>query len=472
MRPRLIRLWEHETWPAHERNPSASGFTSKLSCSYAPVSLISATIPQFSVMSNIMFSISDSESSIGLSLPPSMASTDGDNSAPAFKTHGNTAPRRTDVTTRSQHVRAGNGAPDALSYIEIAFNTSVPVITLNIRTGLTLGGVKGYFCLGMGRSSLLEPHRLGKREMRHLQQQKSPIEGPLVGLKRNVGPPNRHESLRSFRQELRILRHTSLKHHPNIIKLLFVGFDAIDSPVLGFELAAFGNLGDVLLSGVLPEDETLALDLVLDVALGLTALHTNGIAHGDVKPANVLVCTHPERKAIAKVADFSDSVFVQDFVGREWYPLGGTHAWRAPECYGAAGHIYDPLKTDIFSFGLCALAVIAPGEGYAFGSPADCFLDRVFPGRDRVRELRDVKLLANSRVIDMASRWAEETCQSFTINELAQTLSLVCLSALPDRRLDIVSIATIINDSEARSWKSRSARRLYVECYFKHELAY
>ncbi|KAM0415783.1 hypothetical protein ACHAPT_013244 [Fusarium lateritium] len=294
--------------------------------------------------------------------------------------------------------------------------------------------------------------------MKVLKKQDSSINDSLVGIKRTVGALNRPESLRSFRQELRVLGHTSLKHDPNIIKLLFIGFEDISSIVLGFELAAFGTLADVLLSGVLPEDETLGLDLVLDVATGLAALHSKGIAHGDVKPVNVLVCSHSERRAIAKIADFSDSVFVQDLVGGQWQPLGGTHSWRAPECYRAASDIYDPLKTDIYSFGLCALAILAPAEGHVFGSPADCFLDRLYHGRDSEDDIRNVKLLANSRVLDLARRWAEDTLQNAPIKELSQTLSLACLSRLPGRRLDISSIVAIINRSEATSWKSRQAR--------------
>lgn len=50
--------------------------------------------------------------------------------------------------------------------------------------------------------------------------------------------------------------------------------------------------------------------LCLDIARGLSALHRTGLVHGDMKAENVLVCSSPSRRYLAKISDFGFSVMV------------------------------------------------------------------------------------------------------------------------------------------------------------------
>ena len=118
--------------------------------------------------------------------------------------------------------------------------------------------------------------------------------------------------------------------------------------------------------------------IAADVADGLAALHSFGVVHGDLKPANVLLFLDTESatevelenqspRLVAKIADFgySGTVSSEDDV------RGGTQFWNAPECLGSCDD--EELKAfalhqsrDIYSFGLLLVYLWTNG-----GSPFD-----------------------------------------------------------------------------------------------------
>lgn len=358
--------------------------------------------------------------------------------------------------------------PDLLSFIAVAFSYNIPIIELGLPTGLTaLPGIphnqRRSYCLGIGRSSILELHHLRDSEIKSLLQQQSAENfSPLVGLKMNVKSSLDSEALRALKQELRILGHVKLKHHENIVQVLFIGFDNAFNPILGLKFAEFGALHDVLLSRSLETNESLAFSLALDIATGLSALHACGIVHGDIKPGNVLVYKDPVRKAMAKIADFSDSMFVQDLVGRRWQPLGGTNSWRAPECFDGKS-IYDPFKSDMYSFGLCVLAILAPGDVTAKGSPTACFLDRMLWDRDeREKEVREFKNLSDTGVINSANGWLDRYASNNATKGLSHLIALSCLNRVPERRMTSTSILTLISADRMNDSQSNRLREMSV----------
>lgn len=107
-----------------------------------------------------------------------------------------------------------------------------------------------------------------------------------------------------------------------------------------------------------------ALSIAADVADGLAALHSFGVVHGDLKPANVLLFLDTETateidpenqspRLVAKIGDFGYSGIASspDDV------RGGTPFWNAPECLDSCND--EGLKAfamhqsrDIYSFGL------------------------------------------------------------------------------------------------------------------------
>jgi len=88
-----------------------------------------------------------------------------------------------------------------------------------------------------------------------------------------------------------------------------------------------------------------AIDLALQVALGLTKAHENGIVHRDIKPANIMVTTD----GVAKIVDFGlAKLHGQTGVTRAGSTIG-TASYMSPE--QARGEPVDH-RTDIWSLGI------------------------------------------------------------------------------------------------------------------------
>ena len=111
-------------------------------------------------------------------------------------------------------------------------------------------------------------------------------QGMVVALKRAVPHGSEMSRIRTIFNELLTMHHPPLRAHPNIVKLLGIGFetegpsDAQNTiPVLIPECAELGNLAEVL-ETARKEDRPLKFDeklsLCLDVAHGLEILHACG----------------------------------------------------------------------------------------------------------------------------------------------------------------------------------------------------
>ena len=104
------------------------------------------------------------------------------------------------------------------------------------------------------------------------------------------------------------------------------------------------------------EDEELtcahACRLVLQVLLGLEAVHRNGIIHRDLKPENLMLVTDDEGEEVVKILDFGISKIVSDEEKLNLTATGmvmGTPQYMSPEqarCLPDIDH-----RTDIYSVG-------------------------------------------------------------------------------------------------------------------------
>ncbi|KAH8115490.1 kinase-like domain-containing protein, partial [Phellopilus nigrolimitatus] len=85
-----------------------------------------------------------------------------------------------------------------------------------------------------------------------------------------------------------------------------------------------------------------------DLARGVTFLHDHGIAHLDIKPAN-MVYTDEYR---LQIIDFDVSVRVKD-ENDEIEGYNGTELWKAPEIgpMDGEGYFYSPIKADRYLCG-------------------------------------------------------------------------------------------------------------------------
>lgn len=163
-------------------------------------------------------------------------------------------------------------------------------------------------------------------------------------------------------QEIRVLLHPRLRRCENIINLFGLDFQedyddyTVAWPVLLMEYAEYGTLAT--LQEDINIDAELARILLLDMALGIKALHECNIIHGDVKSENVLICRHADRKYVARLADFGLSVINPDFNGKRHRLPGGTFLWSAPEL-GNELSVDGLRQTDVYSFGLTTWRVLS-----------------------------------------------------------------------------------------------------------------
>ena len=176
-------------------------------------------------------------------------------------------------------------------------------------------------------------------------------------------------AMRSVLTEFHALIYPPLLENKNIID--FLGFawgsnpfsPSHKLPAIIVEYAEHGTLANVLTLNpkLLPTQRQF---LALDVAEGLSALHHAGLVHGDIKADNILICTHPDRQYIAKIADFGFSI-VRETESAQIY-MSGTRPWMAPEVLKGPVTIENLAQTDVYSLGLLCWVIFLGGE-----SPVD-----------------------------------------------------------------------------------------------------
>jgi eukaryotic-like serine/threonine-protein kinase len=167
------------------------------------------------------------------------------------------------------------------------------------------------------------------------------------------------EFMQLFRDEAGAL--LTLPRHPNIAG--FVTFDAgaRPKPILVMELVP-GNTLERLV-----DRRALNMHLVLDVldgmAAGLSAMHDVGLAHLDVKPANVILRAQRDVAAPRRVrGDVRQVPVLVDFglAGRKVRPGCGSPYYGAPEVWETAEFEdrLDPRATDVYAFACLAYELL------------------------------------------------------------------------------------------------------------------
>jgi len=134
------------------------------------------------------------------------------------------------------------------------------------------------------------------------------------------------------------------------------------------EYAGSRNLHHVIYGCADALERDTCLRYSADIARGLRFLHSHGIVHLDIKPANVLVSPGD----VCKIVDFGSSVKVDracDAAGSSitepcMSHVGGTYTHRAPELL--KGERITP-KADIFAFGITLWQLITREQPYSGG---------------------------------------------------------------------------------------------------------
>ena len=125
-----------------------------------------------------------------------------------------------------------------------------------------------------------------------------------------------------------------------------------------------GDLDDLIRSRGALEPARLA-SLGADIAAGVEAVHTAGVVHGDIKPANILIdpSTTP---GTPKIADFGIARICDSTAATRTAAVMGTLVYMAPEA--SAGIPPSPAK-DVYALGI-VLYQLACGVPPFVGSPA------------------------------------------------------------------------------------------------------
>jgi alkyl hydroperoxide reductase subunit AhpC len=157
-------------------------------------------------------------------------------------------------------------------------------------------------------------------------------------------------SMESSPNVLAEARTAAALNHPNVCTIFAVD-DSEGVPVIAMEYVDGQPLNVLLRGGALSLAQ--AANLGRQIALGMSAAHSQGIVHGDLKPANLLV----SHSGVVKITDFGlsrRSALSQDREKTvEWSPvddskIAGTPAYMSPE--QSRGEPVTP-RSDVFSLG-------------------------------------------------------------------------------------------------------------------------
>lgn len=215
-----------------------------------------------------------------------------------------------------------------------------------------------------------------------------------------VHSTSRTDTYRAVHRELGVLCHPGLSEHPNIVKLLFLGWQKQSPfPVLGLELGEYGSLDYVLRATGAGLSKRQKIHISLDIALGLNALHQNDLVHGDLKPSNIVVLEHsdPQRPIIAKLTDFGGA----SQTGTGHAPEFVTRLWCAPEVINDDPDI-EWKNSDVYSVGLILASMWSRPEEYIRERPeSSCillaFVPEVLEDQDRENFLLLLKNKSSDR---------------------------------------------------------------------------
>lgn len=195
-------------------------------------------------------------------------------------------------------------------------------------------------------------------------------------------------------RELKVLSASSIRRHPNIVKLIMYSWEeSLDetstiSPVLSLERAT-GSLAQI--QGERKLSYAQKRGIILGVSRGLSALHSCGVIHGDLKSENVLLFRQGN-EFVAKLCDFGFSILLADTEGSKTRLNGGTALWMAPECLTRVEIFTATLaKTDVYSLGLLFWRLLLDGH-----NPFE------IPGLTKGHDLVELKLVSKPSLLARA----------------------------------------------------------------------
>jgi serine/threonine-protein kinase PpkA len=154
--------------------------------------------------------------------------------------------------------------------------------------------------------------------------------------------------LRQFEQEVDVLARLE---HPNILTPVDYG-NTGDYLYLAMPLATGGSLKTRLTDSQFSQTE--ALQLFDRILVGLDFAHSNGIIHGDLKPANILFLTHDLTRPVISDFGLSNTLNLNEDISLTLTgSITGSPEYMAPEQFtGHTGQASDQYAAAVILFEL------------------------------------------------------------------------------------------------------------------------
>src|SRR5688500_2252129 len=198
---------------------------------------------------------------------------------------------------------------------------------------------------------------IGQGAMGTVYKAVDPIIDRTVAIKTinlNLSRQELEEYEQRFQQEIKAAGRLN---HPNIVTIYDVGkTDAV--AYMAMEFLEGLELKDMIATGQIPPADQI-VDIISQVADGLSFAHQQDIVHRDVKPSNIMVM----KGGIAKITDFGIARLPNSAVKTMTGLILGSPRYMSPE--QVIGKAID-ARSDIFSLGVVlyeALTGVAPFDG-------------------------------------------------------------------------------------------------------------
>ena len=168
---------------------------------------------------------------------------------------------------------------------------------------------------------------------------------------------------------LREARAAARVRHPNVASVFYLGKTG-DNYFYAMEFVE-GETLESLIRRSGPLEVKCALELVMQVAAGLAAVHKNGLVHRDIKPSNIMVSLEEGGAVTAKIIDLGLAKAVDESGSQNAISIpggfAGTPEFASPEQFAGVG---VDIRSDLYSLGVMLWEMVT-GHALFRGSPAE-----------------------------------------------------------------------------------------------------
>ena len=272
----------------------------------------------------------------------------------------------------------------------------------------------------------------------------------------------RPEVLRSPQVKARFRREGQLLakiQHPNVVSVIDCGTTAEDAPFLVMEHVRGRTLQQAILQDA-PFTPKRAAAILRQVAAGLTAVHTLGYMHRDIKPGNIVLTPHADGDFVT-ILDFGIAGVYEDALDSTRLTRAdqvcGTPHYMAPE-QATAGHVGPPA--DMYALGVILYEMIK-GRPPFEGSVPEILAQKVVSKPRRLGTSRDLEQLCDELLeLDPDKRLTAEQVlerialfagmQEWRRKRRASSASFEAIQIAPDVEEDLGDIA---REFRPRRWR-------------------